>query len=362
MKLLGTTSLAAILATGTAFAGGLERTPQSMNVLFEDGRYLEFGGAYGAPSVSGTLGGANSGNMTENFLNFGAAYKADLNDQLSYAIIYDQPLGANVDYPNGTGYAFFGSSAEFNSHALTGVLQYNLDGGMSVFGGLRAQTIDAEAVVQIGGGLVADYSVEGDRDLALGYLAGVAYERPDIALRVALTYQSEIEHELDATENVSGTITTDSVPIEVPKSINLEFQSGVAEDTLVFGSVRWVEWSAFEIAPAAYVGEAFSGGRPLVSFADDRTTYTLGVGRRLNETWSVLGSVSHEETTGSVTGNLGPTDGFTSVGLGAIYTKDNMKVTGGLRYIDVGDATTTAAASFSGNSAIVGGIRVGFSF
>ena len=362
MKFLGTTSLATLFVAGAAMAGGIERSPQSMNVLFEDGRYFEFGGSFGNPSVSGVGGplnptpGVNSGNMTENFLTFGAAYKADLNDQLSYAIIYDQPYGADVFYPATSGYAFAGSNADFTSHALTGVLQYNMDGGFSVYGGLRAQTVEAEARVLILGGLGADYNVTGDRDLAFGYLAGVAYEKPEIALRVALTYHSEIEHELDTLENgVLASVT----PIETPKSWNLEFQSGVAEDTLVFGSIKWAEWTAFDIAPVAYVG-AF--GAPLVSFADDRVTYTLGVGRRLNEQWSVLGSLSHEKTTGSLTGNLGPTDGFTSVSLGAIYTKDNMKVTGGVRYVDVGDANTTAGAAFRGNTALAAGLKVGFSF
>ena len=148
--------------------------------------------------------------------------------------------------------------------------------------------------------------------------------------------------------------------ITTPQSVNLEFQSGVAEDTLVFGSVRWVEWTEFNISPARFPAN------PLVFFEDDRVTYTLGVGRRLSDQWSILGSVSYEESTGSLTGNLGPTDGFTAVAVGAIYTKDNMKITGGIRYVDIGDATTSIGggpgATFNNNSAIGAGLRVGWSF
>ncbi len=351
MKRLVTTSLAAMIAAGTAVAGGLERSSQSMSILFEEGRYLEFGATFGSPSTSGVLGGTPSGNMTETFLNFGGAYKADLSDTLSYAIIYDQPYGANVFYPLGTGYAFTGSNAEFNSHQLTGVLKHDMGKGLSIYGGLRAQTIEATAEIAFAG-----YTVVGDRDLSFGYLAGVAYEKPEIALRVALTYFSKIDHALDTVENGVAPSVTD---IETPQTLNLEFQSGVAENTLVFGSVKWVEWTAFDISPVQYVA---GFGAPLVEFRDDRVTYTLGVGRKLNETWSVLGSISHENTTGSVTGNLGPTDGFTSVGLGAIYTKDNMKVTGGVRYVDLGNANTTAGATFRGNSALGLGVKVGFTF
>ena len=63
-----------------------------------------------------------------------------------------------------------------------------------------------------------------------------------------------------------------------------------------------------------------------------------------------------------MTGNLGPTDGFASVGLGAIYTKDNMKITGGVRFVDVGDATSFSGAVFQNNSAFAAGVQVGFQF
>ena len=358
LKYLVTTTLAATLAAGTAFAGGLERSNQSVAVLFEEGRYLEFGVSAVSPSVSGTLG-VPSGDMLDSYLNFSAAYKADLNDTWSYAIIFDQPYGADTSYPGGTPHPFSGSTASVKSNALTGIMQYNMPNNVSVYGGLRAQTLQAEAVLPP---IPGTYSISSNTDFALGYLAGVAYEKPEIALRVALTYISETSHDLDLTESVGATVfPTNTEEVKLPQAVNLEFQSGVAEDTLVFGSVRWAEWSKTVIDPPIYASSPATS-RPLVFFEDDRITYTLGVGRRLNETWSVRGSVSYEESTGSVTGNLGPTDGFTSVSLGAIYRKDNMKVTGGIRYVDVGDATTFSTATFTGNSAIAAGIKVGWTF
>lgn len=351
--ILATTALTAL--AGAAAAGGLERTPQSMAILFEEGRYLELSFGIVAPDVSGVLG-APSGDMLSTYSNLGVAYKADLNDQLSYAVIFDQPYGADTDYPTGTGNPFAGSTAKVRSNAISTVLQFNLDNGASVYGGPRFQTLQAEAFLPPVGG----YTVESDTNFALGYLVGAAYERPDIALRVSLTYHSKTTHDLELTE-VLGATTVTTQDVELPQALNLEFQSGVAEDTLVFGSVRWAEWSATVIDPPVYDG-ATGAAPPLVFFTDDRITYTLGVGRRLNDTWSVLGSVSYEDTTGGVTGNLGPTDGFTSVSLGAIYRKDNMKITGGVRYADIGDATSFSGAVFEDNSAIAAGVRVGWSF
>ncbi|NKB27284.1 MAG: hypothetical protein GKR99_06885 [Rhodobacteraceae bacterium] len=147
-------------------------------------------------------------------------------------------------------------------------------------------------------------------------------------------------------------------------ALKLEFQSGVAEDTLVFGSVRWVEWGAFTIVPADY--ETLTT-MPLVAYPGDYVTWSLGLGRRLNDMWSVAATVGYEEPLGEFVNNLGPTDGFASVGLAATYTRDNMKITGGVRFIEVGSAETALpiaapAGIFEDNTAVAAGIKVGFTF
>lgn len=362
--ILATTALTA--SAFAAQAGGIERSGQSITALFEQGRYVEFSFAGVSPDTSGTgaivLGGSSSGDMSESYFQFGAAYKADINDQLSYAIIYDQPFGADVNYATGTGYFAAGSTAEFDSHALTGILRYKMANNVSFYGGLRAQSIEASANVPFVGG----YSVTGDRDFSLGYLAGVSYERPEIALRVSLTYNSKIKHDVTTTENsVLGGPNVTETEIETPQSVNLEFQTGVAQDTIVFGGLRWIDYSAFDISPADY-GTLTSGGS-LVSYEDDVYSYSLGVGRRLNETWSVAASVGYEKSNGNFVTNLGPTDGLKSFGLAAIYTQDNMKITTGIRYINIGDALTRAGAvapagTFEDNDAIAIGVKVGYTF
>lgn len=348
----------------TALAGGVERSAFSSRVLFEEGRYAEFSFGAVEPTVSGTavagLGGFPSGDMATSYFRFGAAYKADLNERLSYAIIFDQPYGAGVSYPTGTGYFAGGSTANLYSYAVTALLKYTTPENFSLYGGLRAQTLGARAVVPF----VDTYSAVGSVDEGFGYVVGAAYERPEIALRAALTYVSSINHQLTTTET-TGTFGTRSstTPVNTPQSLTLELQSGVAEDTLVFGSVNWVNWSNFDISPTDY-GLVTMGGS-LVSYDSDTITYNLGVGRRINETWSVSGSVGYEAPTSGFASNLGPTNGNTSVSLGAQYNDGNMTISGGVSYVFVGNAETTlngatTAATFSGNNAIGAGVRVGF--
>ncbi|WP_299498780.1 hypothetical protein [uncultured Roseobacter sp.] len=360
------------LATGTAHAGGIDRSGQSVDVLFEDGRYLEFSAVSVSPDLTGEArapfaNGTGSGDIAPSYFRYGAAYKADINDNWSYALILDEPFGADVDYPLGTGYFASTSDAEFTSQALTGLLRYKDDSGFSVYGGLRIQSVEANASVNfvrpVGPPLF--YSADADVHYGVGYVAGVAYEKPEIALRVSLTYNSEISHSVDTVENVIGvgSLST-STEFETPQSVNLEFQTGVAADTLLFGGVRWVDWSDFALDPSLY--QTVTGGSALLSYEEDVVTYTLGIGRRLNENWSVAASLAYEENTQNLFTNLGPADGQESISLAAIYSQGNYEITTGLRYIRIGNTTTgvsgTPAANFDDNDAIALGFKVAYRF
>jgi long-subunit fatty acid transport protein len=353
-------AIAAALASAAtgAQAGGVERSTQSVAILFEEGRYAELSFGHFDPTVEGTLG-VSSGDMAPSYNSWSLGYKMDIGDSMDFALILDQPIGANVAYPTGTGYPFIeGSTAELSSSAVTALLRYKFQNNVSVYGGLRYQTV--HGVVSLPG--VGAYTLNTNHDSELGYVVGVAWERPDIAARVALTYNSAITHSLESVETgfLAGT-TTSGFETEVPQSLNLEFQTGIAKDTLLFGSIRWVEWSAFVINPPRY--DLFQPN-PLVSYASDRITYNIGVGRRFNENWSAAVTLGYEEPDGELTGNLGPTDGFTSLGLAATYTMDNVKITGGIRYVDIGDATANLGpgAQFEGNSGIGFGLRIGYTF
>lgn len=364
---VGYTAVALLATTALAHAGGIERTTQSVAPLFEEGRYLELSFSSVSPSVDGVgfalTNGVSSGDMLESYFQFGAAYKADINNELSYALIFDAPYGADVAYPAGTGYFAAGSTAELRSYALTGLLKYRFPSNFSVYGGVRAQSLEAQTAISFPG---LAYTANAERDYGLGFVIGAAYEIPEIAARVSLTYNSEITHELATSEVVNGTPVASTTTVETPDSLNLEFQSGIAEDTLLFGSIRWVDWSEFTLDPLAWNNTI---GRPLVSYADDYVTYTLGVGRRLNSQWSIAGTVGYETEINALTTNLGPTDGNWSVGVGATYqVSENMELTGGLRYIDIGNAGTnvgipnTPGGLFEDNHAVAIGFRMGYSF
>lgn len=377
------------LCACAAEAGGIDRSGQSIGVIFGKGTRAELSFGSVSPTVSGvqvvtfpaalggSVSGSPSGDMTESYFQASAALKHDYGDHLSVALILDQPFGAHVEYGQGTGYFAAGASAHLRSEAVTTIARYKFNESFSVHGGIRYQRLAAEAVIPyitLPAGPLAGtaYTVNGQRDDGWGYLVGVAYERPEIALRVALTYNSTVQHDLDTLETSAiGVGNRSTTNIKTPQSVNLEFQTGIAPGTLLFGSVRWVDWSAFEIRPADYdtVTGLLAGGSgvALVSYKDDTISYSLGLGRQFTETWAGSISAGYEPANDNFASNLGPTNGNWSIGLGASYTVNNHEISGGLRYIRIGDAETevgpfSPATSFTDNHALGVGMKVAVTF
>ena len=362
MKKTITAGAALLLTTSLAHAVGLDRSSQPIGVIFEDGNYAEFSFGYVMPELEGSdaaaFGGMATGNVAEDYSVLGFGYKRDINEQMSFAVIIDEPYGADITYPTGESIALGGTAATVDSLAVTGLLRYKIDGNMSVYGGLRAQSLEASVTLDGAAyGPLAGYNVEFDRHVGYGYTVGAAYERPEIALRVALTYTSEIEHDLGTTDTFGSTADT---VVTTPQAVNLDFQTGVAADTLVFGNVRWAEYSVVLVEP-----ENFPGGS--LTDLSDGVAYNIGVGRRFSDTFSGSLSAGFEpEGSSDLVSPLAPTNGNYSIALGGQYTMNNVTLSGGVRYIVPGDASAqtadTARADFTDGSAVAVGFKVGYNF
>ena len=208
-------------------------------------------------------------------------------------------------------------------------------------------------------GLGGPYTVVAERDEGVGFLVGAAYEIKKIHLRLATTYYSQVETNHATAETVGAVTTGTSTEFTTPQSINIEFQSGVAPNTLAFGSVRWVDWSEFAVSPPIFSAGV---GVPLVEYTDDWLTYTLGVGRKLNENWAFAILFAYTPDTGQELTTLGPIDGRFRVGIAPCFTLGNMKVTAGVSYITLGDAENFASTQFDDGDAIATGVRIGWNF
>ncbi len=387
-------------ASGAAVAGGLDRTGQPIDLLFEDGNYAEFGFAHTSPTLSGVgtgnvvpwpfnpsgqiAPGSRYTGTSDDFNNITLGVKIDFTDQLSGALEFSQPFGSDINYEGDSDTTELGgTSAIADSDTLTAMLRYKFTENWSVHGGVRVDRASGDitlsglaygipqAFVPPGAPAFAGgfngYSVELEERTDVGWLAGFAYEIPDIALRVAVTYNSAITHDFDTTERYLGNeIGTSSTEVELPQSVNIDFQTGIAEDTLLFGSFRWAEWSEFKIDPKLFT-QAAGGG--LVSLQDSRT-WTLGVGRRFTDEFAARASFSWEETdSDDLVSPLAPTNGLFAIGLGGAYdVSENVTLSAGARYSWLGNSRPetgtpdTPRAEFRDNSALTVGFSVGYRF
>ena len=248
--------------------------------------------------------------------------------------------------------------------------QAQAQGAVAQATGAQAQALGAQAQGILTSALNDDpingpysYRLDSDSDRQTSFLIGAAYERPEIALRVALTYEQGYTHEFTSTETISALPAISGVgttEVEMPDVITLDFQSGVAPGTLVFGSIRHATWGDWEVRPAGY--ETLTGTR-VTGIDDDVTTYRIGVGRAFTDQLSGFVRVTYEDGSGGVLSRLAPTDGSRAFGFGGSYEVSSaIKVTGGVEFVSFGDGTDASGVTFSGNDAVGVGLSVGYTF
>lgn len=376
MKRLGLSAMLIVFTCPlTSVAGGLEQSAPSPGILFKSGDVAEFKMAYSEPSVDGSVavgvfGEQQSGNITESMLRLGTSVKQQLNDRVAYALVFEQPHWARANYSDSSErYPYRDSFAKLSEDRLTLWGKYQPADNFSVYGGPMLSRTKVSASVKMtvpnpvnGSPLpVLNYSGSAPGKTALGYAAGVALENQSKAQRLSLTYFSELEFDMTATERASGVnvstgeayVIPESVTgasYKLPQSVTLAAQTGLNEKTLLFGSVRWADWSEYRIAPLVYESVT---GEALSNFDNDSTTLSIGIGRKLNEQISLFVLGSYEKARGGLKDNLSPTDGEKSFVLGGTYRMGQHEVRVGLQHTLIGDAKTNAnvgQASFTDNS------------
>ena len=360
MSLKINTVVAVLLATTSmATAGGMDRATTGTSTLFEKGSYAELSYASTAPSIGPNanllLGLAGGMNVTQSFTTTQFSFKTDLNDKLSVAISSNNnPFGVDVDFDDfatgGGAYAGITSlRANLGSTAVTSMARYKITDRVSAIAALKYQTVSGTADVSVPLSEVFDGVADGDGDISLtrasdtNFIVGASYEIPEIALRVVGTYESEATFDPSV---IAETIGANTGPgqIKTPEVLMLEFQSGVAANTLVFGSIRHAKWEDAQVKMSAAYGNA------QLSDFDNSTTYTLGVGRKFSDSFSASLSASVDTGDGDDASLLAPTGGSTAISLGGKYTLNNgMAISGGVSHRVYNSAT------WYGNDSELGG-------
>nr|WP_313973861.1 hypothetical protein [uncultured Psychrobacter sp.] len=269
-----------------------------------------------------------------------------------------------------------GTNVEVRTENITAILgmKFGENKNFQVYGGPVAQQVQADVKLRgLAYSAATGYTAHISSDQDYGWLAGIAYSKPEIALKAALTYRSEIDHTLPIYEQypVAGIKKGGDIDITTPKSVNFDFQTGINPTTLATAKVRWVPWGDFAIVPPVYndVSKNLTKddiGLPLVSYDKDQWQVELGLAKRLAPKFAVSGTVGWDSGAGNPVTSLGPIEGYYSVGLGGKYDiTENWAISAGGKYLWFGDAdgqipTKQVVSKFEDNDGFALGVKLSY--
>ena len=329
-----------------AFAGGLEVSRQNNMILFSEGTSVNFSSRQTSSTVTDNLyTSLDSQSIIKQLNILSAAFKSDYNENISYAFEMYEPMASTLQYPATVGGVPAGQKALLRSQALSLTGKYNLpNSGFGLVAGVRQLTIKRSTlnINPAQGDLVTT------PDSGIGYVAGVSYEMPEIALKVLLTQAPGIDIVVPTTVVGSGTVSQ-------PSFTTLEFETGIANNTLMFGSIHQGEHASAQVK--------LNGIGAISSFTDGEK-YNIGVGRKFSEKLSGSFSYTTEEGS-SATGTslLSPTNGTDTYSIGVNYVSESVDVAFGYAMSSFGDKAVTTAygtGNFTNNDATTTGLRVKF--
>ncbi|MBJ8438788.1 outer membrane protein transport protein [Acinetobacter lactucae] len=400
-----------VFFSGYSHASALEQSGQSILPFLEAGNYAEANAFAIDPSVSGVVHdrpdlvrpnqSRNTGDIGQDNQFYTAAFKLQLTDRFSFGLLYDQPFAAKTEYPVLPNNSYSdetsreGTSVNVKSQNLSFILGYSPIKNFQVYGGPVYQSVEGDvsfrgmAYTEAFNGYNAKFKEQGE----LGWLVGGSYQIPEIALKAAVTYRSKIKYDFQVDENIFGEPLQYTAPaktkVETPQSVNIDFQTGIAEKTLAYMNLRWVNWKKFNIRPAQYdaltalymdtlTGGAYKQGIDLDSYQKDQYSVTLGLGQQLTDRWSIASDIGWDSGSGHPASTLGPVNGFWSFGLGAQFNPaPNYFIAAGVKYFWLGDTKAEGGgyflpiegikefseqAEFKNNHAIAYAIKFGYRF
>ena len=338
-----------IAMTGLAQAGGFDRGGVNIDQLFDPTPYsFHSGVTYVSPQrklknvqrldspPSPTALSSSSVDVGGDYLVPYIGFKANLVEPVDCLAAYTQPFGATADYGTGNAYSVTTSEFEIETRDFALTCSYKVPLGKGSFrfiGGVSYGEVEAfqsrQTLLAFGNTGIAVFRLS---DEAWSWRAGAAYEIPEIAFRASVMYNARYKY-----DGLSGTVDTTgfsggplgnvtgvypvSASAEIPQSVEIKVQSGIAPGWLAFGSIKWQEWSKLRSIPINGVISPVTGALSTTTSFDpwyrDGWTVSGGVGHKFSDVLSGAASITWDR--GTSTGSGYQTDSW-NFGAGVSYT------------------------------------------
>lgn len=391
----------ATVLSGSALAGGFSRGTANLDGLFGDGFQMYSGMTYVSPgrsyqNIMGTMGPSPDQTFTNDYYIPYLSVGGHLGGPLNCVASYTQPYGADSSYIGPLRFDTSAQSFTVDEYGATCSVGFDVGKGRAYFiGGAFYEALDyhqeQDFTGYINGGQAPGASTLDMSGEAWGYRIGIGYEIPEIALRGTLIYRSQTDfnasgayanvpfaaltvadlvnnHNVDpgdaaviANGMYGGNLTAGgSSSASLPQSLELNLRTGVAPGWLVFGQVKWTDWSVL---------------KQIVVVEDIAMQEFSSTSFYFKDGWTVSGGVAHQFTdalAGSValTWDKGVTSGYDTLSdtwtlsSGMRFSKDNvaLNVGGGAIYFTEaaktqGSYTATSPAEWGYALSISGSIK-----
>ena len=390
--LLATSAL--VVSASLALAGGFELQTLDTSAMYEEGSF----GSLSYASISSNLKGKDAKGTKVKTLKdqtlTNLAFKTQVGDfGLGMATYRSGAIQMNGSSDSTFSSAFQisgnyipSANAELNTMAF--LANYNFSENFSLIGGIKNNQLNSFNLTSIYG----SYDISSKSNS--GYVIGSAYHNPSIALRAEIllqpsskikttgTYTSAkvdfpTDIDLAGTENdvdfpddiAAGTTGTVAATLNTPEMITINFQSGIAADTLLTGSIHQAKWKSSQVNVDVTTADAYVNAMSAVSSDfSNSTKYTLGVARKFNDALSGSISYSTEAGSGSTsTSTFTMSNGSSSINLGLRYSFEQANLSIGMSQtmfndVTVDSNTLTSPIEYKNNTATTVGIKLSTSF
>ena len=324
---------ATTLITTAAHAGGF--STEGINpggVLFNDKKFVAQGAlGYAMPQRRFTNGvgtqqhaipglpptlipavGSTSTDATPNYFLLSGDLKFRVNDYVDCAVRGHQPYKLDNEVDAGFVGEYIQNSFKIDAVGIDGTCSYKMDIGngrrVRFIAGVRSTDFEASrgnmasaeylsfvstlfpeiSLPALGPGgpdYMNVYSFDADR--GYGYRVGGSFEIPQYALRAQIIYDSKIELDLTGSQMIYAgpDVIMNEVArlsVDMPQSVSARFQTGINQTTLIYGGVRWMNWS--DIASLVINIPSNAGlNKVLTTGWDDGWTVEAGVQKKLSD-------------------------------------------------------------------------------
>jgi len=363
--LLSTSAL--MLSASIAVAGGFELQTLDTSIMYSEGNQASIATAKIDASIEGYntapgLGVATKRAVVKDQTVTNYAAKFDAGDSLSFGLNTYRSGAIQLDGGNAAAPVYnLAPTGDVDLDTTALMVKYNLNDSISLLGGITQNTLKDGNVTTLAG----SYGISGTSEQ--GYIMGLAYSIPEIALRAELTYQPKTT--FNTTTNYGPNVNPASATtLALPETFALSFQTGIAADTLLTASYRKANWSKSQISVTVAPGSLAN----INTEFSDSVAYSIGIGRKFTENLS--GSITYSKEEGSsstATSLFTVSNGSEAISIGLQYKRDNMTISGGVSQRNVGDVTVDPGLpgalaghtmKYTGNSVTATGLKVSFSF